>query len=134
LINVPCGGYGDVIKCIKIFTYFKKWYPGINVQILSSSKQKFRNLGIKAPIIDIKHKTAGDDPECNKFNWTIPSEIELKKGHIDCSDNKKAGIIREKYGDQYCVSDKKGSYTGKQVEYVCSKTGKKYCSDKLCFS
>jgi len=67
LINVPCGGYGDVIKCIKIFTYLKKWYPGINVQILSSSKQKFRNLGIKAPIIDIKHKTAGDDPECNKF-------------------------------------------------------------------
>ena len=67
LINVPCGGYGDVIKCIKVFTYFKIWYPGINVQILSSSKQKFRNLGIKAPIIDIKHKTTGDDPECNKF-------------------------------------------------------------------
>jgi hypothetical protein len=73
-------------------------------------------------------------PECGKFNWTIPSEIELKDGQIDCSDNTKAEIIKEKYGDQYCVSNKKGVYTGKQVEYVCSKTGKKYCSDKLCFS
>ena len=26
LINVPCGGYGDVIKCIKIYQYIKDWY------------------------------------------------------------------------------------------------------------
>ena len=69
LVNVPCGGYGDVIKCIKIFTYLKKWYPGANVQILSASKEKFRNLGIKEPIIDIKHKKYKDDHECTKFKY-----------------------------------------------------------------
>ena len=67
LVNVPCGGYGDVIKCIKIFTYLKKWYRNANISILSASKQKFRNLGIDEPIIDIKHKIYKDSHECNKF-------------------------------------------------------------------
>ena len=67
LINVPCGGYGDVIKCIKIYEYIKRWYPGIDVTILSASQQKFRNLGIKTKIIDIKNKNNKDEAECSKF-------------------------------------------------------------------
>ena len=66
LINVPCGGYGDVIKCIKIYEYVKRWYPGIDVTILSASQQKFRNLGIKEKIINIKNKN-NDEAECYKF-------------------------------------------------------------------
>tara|TARA_A100001015_G_scaffold320944_1_gene449275 strand:- start:1563 stop:2906 length:1344 start_codon:yes stop_codon:yes gene_type:complete len=66
LINVPCGGYGDVIKCIKIYEYIKRWYPGIDVTILSASQEKFRNLGIKNEIIDIKHKN-NKKSECAKF-------------------------------------------------------------------
>ena len=67
LINIPCGGYGDVIKCIKIYQYIKNWYPGIDVTILSASQQKFRNLGIKEEIIDIKHKVYSEGHECTKF-------------------------------------------------------------------
>ena len=54
LVNVACMGYGDIIKCIKLYEYLRKWYPGSTIQILSSSKYKFRNLGFKEPIIDIK--------------------------------------------------------------------------------
>ena len=72
LVNVPCGGYGDVIKCIKVYTYLKKWYRNANISILSASKQKFRNLGIDEPIIDIKlivndKRFKHSNSECRKF-------------------------------------------------------------------
>ena len=65
LMNIPCGGYGDVIKCIKIYNYFNKWYPNSTIKICSTSKVKFRNLGIKEQIIEFKHDT--DDGECIKY-------------------------------------------------------------------
>lgn len=69
IINIPCGGYGDVIKCIKVYDYFKKWYPTMNTKICSSTKQKFRNLGSKHQIIELKHE---NERECRKF-----SELKL---------------------------------------------------------
>lgn len=66
LINVPCGGYGDVIKCKNLYDYFCKWYPTANIKICSTSIDKFRNLGISDKIISLKHKY--DDGECKKFS------------------------------------------------------------------
>jgi len=66
LINIPCGGYGDVIKCIKVCDYLKKWYPTLNTKICSTSKQKYRNIGSKHQIIELKHKSK--EGECKKFS------------------------------------------------------------------
>ena len=39
LVNLECGGYGDIIKCIKFYRYPKDWYPGIKITILSMSQK-----------------------------------------------------------------------------------------------
>tara|TARA_A100001015_G_scaffold44677_1_gene49142 strand:+ start:1258 stop:2565 length:1308 start_codon:yes stop_codon:yes gene_type:complete len=63
LVNLECGGYGDIIKCIKFYRYLKDWYPGIKITILSMSQKKFRELGIKTKIINLKN-VDGIDDEC----------------------------------------------------------------------
>ena len=65
-INIPCGGYGDVIQCKNVYDLFCKWYPTANIKICSTSIDKFRNLGIKDKIIALKHRN--DDGECKRFS------------------------------------------------------------------
>ena len=72
-INIPCNGYGDVIQCKKVYDYFNRWYPEASVKICSTSKKKFRDLGIKDHIIEIKNVYSDDnlDGECEKFSDLI---------------------------------------------------------------
>ena len=65
-INIPCGGYGDVIQCKNVYDFFLKWYPKANIKICSTGIDKFRDLGIKDKIIALKHKN--DDGECKLFS------------------------------------------------------------------
>jgi hypothetical protein len=72
------------------------------------------------------------------YNWTVPSDIRLDGDRVRCGNAQQALSIRNKYGREYCESNKANQYTGKQLESVCLKdkyTGKisRYCSDKLCF-
>jgi hypothetical protein len=68
-INIPCAGYGDVIQCKKVFDYFKKWYPNASIKVCSTSKEKFRNLKIKDPIIELTSGLIGYEAnECRKFS------------------------------------------------------------------
>ena len=72
------------------------------------------------------------------YNWAVPSDIGIDGDRVRCGNAKQALAIRNKYGREYCESNKANQYTGKKLESVCLKdkyTGKisRYCSDKLCF-
>ena len=45
LINIPCGGFGDIIVCQTFYEYLKQWYPQHNVTICSTTPYKFKQLG-----------------------------------------------------------------------------------------
>ena len=36
LLNVPCGGFGDVIICKTFYDYLNKWYPNANIYICTN--------------------------------------------------------------------------------------------------
>ena len=47
LINVPCGGFGDIVNCKTFSDYLKSWYPNMQIRICTSSIQKFQSIGIQ---------------------------------------------------------------------------------------
>ena len=66
LINVPCGGFGDIISCSTFYTYLKQWYPKHTVTLCTTTPSKFKQLGIK----DIQFRriyVEGDD-ECESYD------------------------------------------------------------------
>ena len=65
LINIPCNGFGDIILCKKMYDYLSTWYPSANIKICSTSKDKFKKLGIKEKIIELK---SNSDGECHRFS------------------------------------------------------------------
>jgi len=76
LINIPCGGFGDIV-CCKVFSdYLKKWYPKMKVSIFTVAINKFKSLGISTKdLIELKAiKDYGDGGECELF-----SNLKFKK-------------------------------------------------------
>jgi hypothetical protein len=66
LINVPCGGFGDIIVTQNFYNYLKEWYPHLEVVVCTTSIQKFKSLGINTnKFIQIKVK-GGD--ECEPYS------------------------------------------------------------------
>ena len=72
LINIPCGGFGDIVNCKTFSDYLKEWYPNMKVYICTSSPDKFKSLGIqtkdlvKLEAIKVYKKEEGG--ECQPFN------------------------------------------------------------------
>jgi hypothetical protein len=46
LINIPCGGFGDIIVCQTFSEYLQQWYPMHEIIICTTSIHKFKSLGI----------------------------------------------------------------------------------------
>ena len=46
LLNVPCGGFGDIIACKTIYDYLTQWYPKANTYICTTEKIKFKSLNV----------------------------------------------------------------------------------------
>jgi len=66
LINVPCGGFGDIIVCQTFYEYLKSWYPQHEVIICTTVIDKFKTLGINTKqMIKISVK---DGEECEPYN------------------------------------------------------------------
>lgn len=69
LINIPCGGFGDVVNCKTFSDYLKEWYPNMKVTICTSSIDKFKSLGLKTgDLIGLKSIEKNvDGSECQPF-------------------------------------------------------------------
>ena len=70
LINIPCGGFGDIIVCQTFYEYLKTWYPQHDIIICTTVIQKFKTLGINT----------------NKM-IEISDRILLKRCHLLTLDN-----------------------------------------------
>jgi len=70
LINIPCGGFGDVVNCKTFSDYLKEWYPSMKVKICTSAINKFKSLGIKTgDLLELKAIQKNDDgSECQPFD------------------------------------------------------------------
>lgn len=66
LINVPCGGFGDVIVCQTFYEYLKKWYPNHDIILCTTTPEKFKKLGINTKGY-VKIHVRGDS-ECELYN------------------------------------------------------------------
>ena len=69
LVNIPCGGFGDVVNCKTFSDYLKEWYPNIKVTICTSSIDKFKSLGLKIEdLLKLKSIEKNvDGSECQPF-------------------------------------------------------------------
>ena len=68
LINIPCGGFGDVVNCKTFSDYLKEWYPNMKVKICTSAIDKFKSLGIKTgDLLELKSITK---------LWRLPQGIQ----------------------------------------------------------
>ena len=56
LINVPCGGFGDIIVCKTFYDYLMEWYPGSKVSICTTAPNKYKELGIRGNIYKLYNK------------------------------------------------------------------------------
>ena len=72
LINIPCGGFGDIVNCKTFSDYLKEWYPSMKVSICTSAPDKFKSLGIPtkdlAELLPIKIHDETEKGECQPFN------------------------------------------------------------------
>ena len=66
LINVPCGGFGDIIVCQIFSDYLKEWYPSDEIITCTTAPQKFRSLGIDTRKF-VKVHVDGDE-ECEPYD------------------------------------------------------------------
>ncbi len=74
LINVPCGGFGDIIVCQTFYEYLKGWYPEHEIVLCTTTPEKFNKLGINTKNY-IKIDVHGDS-ECELHNL-----LYFKKKH-----------------------------------------------------
>ena len=66
LINIPCGGFGDIIVCQTFYEYLKTWYPLHDIIICTTVIQKFKTLGINTnKMIEISVKGGA---ECEPYD------------------------------------------------------------------
>ena len=66
LVNVPCGGFGDIIVCQTLYEYLKGWYPYHETVICTTAVEKFKTLGINVKDI-IKISVRGLE-ECETYD------------------------------------------------------------------
>ena len=66
LINVPCGGFGDIIACQTLYDYLQEWYPHHDITICTTAVHKFKTLGSNVKnFVEISVK-GGE--ECEPYN------------------------------------------------------------------
>lgn len=66
LINIPCGGFGDIIVTKNFYDYLQEWYPQNQVIICTTTIHKFKSLGINtSKFIEIKVK---GNEECESYD------------------------------------------------------------------
>jgi len=79
LINVPCGGFGDIIVCQTFYEYLRTWYPHHDIILCTTSLDKFKKLGINTRGY-LKINVHGDS-ECEAYNLMYfkkkPKEFDL---------------------------------------------------------
>lgn len=70
LVNIPCGGFGDIVNCKTFSDYLREWYPNMKVTICTSSIDKFKSLGLKTgDLLKLKSiETSVDGSECQPFD------------------------------------------------------------------
>ena len=72
LINIPCGGFGDIVNCKTFSDYLNEWYPNMKVTICTAAIDKFKSLGIKTKdLVELKAKKVWDKEEgaeCQEFH------------------------------------------------------------------
>jgi len=66
LINIPCGGFGDIITCHIFSEYLKKWYPKDDVITCTTSPHKYTALGIDTRSFAKIHSEG--DEECEPYD------------------------------------------------------------------
>ena len=66
LINVPCGGFGDIIVCQTFYEYLKCWYPKHEIVLCTTTPEKFKKLGIDTR--SYKKIYVHGDSECELYN------------------------------------------------------------------
>ena len=66
LINVPCGGFGDIIVCQTFYEYLKGWYPQHDIVLCTTTPEKFKKLGIDTR--SYKKILVHGDSECEGYN------------------------------------------------------------------
>ena len=66
LINVPCGGFGDIIVCQTFYEYLKEWYPHLEIVLCTTTPDKFKKLGIDTR--SYKKIDVRGDSECELYN------------------------------------------------------------------
>mgnify|MGYP001169596202 FL=1 len=66
LINVPCGGFGDIIVCQIFSEYLQYWYPEHTVITCTTAPHKFKSLGIDTKKF-VKIHVNGDE-ECETYD------------------------------------------------------------------
>ena len=66
LINVPCGGFGDIIVCQTFYGYLTKWYPQHDIVLCTTTPDKFKKLGIDTKSY-VKIHVRGNS-ECEAYN------------------------------------------------------------------
>ena len=66
LINVPCGGFGDVIVCQTFYEYLKTWYSNHDIILCTTTPEKFKKLGINTKGYVNIHVRG--DSECELYN------------------------------------------------------------------
>ena len=79
LINVPCGGFGDIIVCQTFYDYLKKWYPQHDIILCTTSIDKFKGMGINTK--GYHEINVRGDSECEPYNLMYfkkkPLEFDL---------------------------------------------------------
>ena len=76
LLNVPCGGFGDVIICKTFYDYLTNWYKNANVYICTNDINKFKT--IKADVKNMIILKEKGDEDCHSFyNLSIKTKIKF---------------------------------------------------------
>ena len=76
LLNVPCGGFGDVIICKTFYDYLTNWYKNANVYICTNDIDKFKT--IKANVKNMIKLKEKKEEDCHSFyNLKLTKKIKF---------------------------------------------------------
>jgi len=82
LINIPCGGFGDIIVCQTFYEYLKSWYPQHEIILCTTTPEKFKKLGINTRGY-VKIHVHGDE-ECELHNLMYFKKVPKKFDIMIC--------------------------------------------------
>ena len=66
ILNSPCYGFGDVVFCLKISTFLRKWYNA-QVTIASTDVESFKKLDKNIDIVKLVSRNKGS--QCRRFKY-----------------------------------------------------------------